>query len=107
MAQNVTQLMSEETLHDAAEFLRVLGHPTRLRSVEMLLSGRYCVSELAEACGVPQNVASEHLRLMQHCGLLRSEKKGRQTFYRVADPKLGSFLECIRSCYEKKRKKRA
>ncbi len=104
MAQaKATQTTSDASLEDAAEFLRLLGHPTRLRIVEMLLGGRYCVGELAEVCGVPQNVASEHLRLMQHCGLLKGKKEGRQTFYRVADEKLSRFVDCIRSCYGKKK----
>ena len=51
----------------AAECLKTLAHPVRLRIVQLLLHGRYTVGELAEDCGVPDNVASEHLRLMQRC----------------------------------------
>ena len=36
------------------------------------------VGELAEDCGIPDNVASEHLRLMQRCGLFASERQGRR-----------------------------
>ena len=32
------------------------------------------------------SMASEHLRLMQQCGLLAAEREGRKKFYRVADP---------------------
>ena len=52
-----------EAFADAAECLRTLAHPVRLRMVQLLLHGRYTVGELAEDCDVPNNVASEHLRL--------------------------------------------
>jgi DNA-binding transcriptional ArsR family regulator len=40
-------------------------------------------------------MASEHLRLMQRCGLLASEKEGRKVYYRVVEPQLKSILKCI------------
>jgi DNA-binding transcriptional ArsR family regulator len=82
-------------LGEAAECLRTLAHPHRLRMVQMLLQGDYTVSELAEACELPSAMASEHLRLMQRCGFLTSEKDGRKVYYRVAEPHLKSILKCI------------
>lgn len=87
--------LSDERLERAAECLRTLSHPVRLRMVELLLTGRYTVGELAEKCGVLQHVASEHLRLMQHCRLLDREKEGRKTFYTVAEPGLEAIMHCI------------
>jgi DNA-binding transcriptional ArsR family regulator len=88
-------LVSLEGLEQAAECLRTLAHPHRLRMVQMMLQGRYTVGELAEACGIQSHMASEHLRLMKHCGLLASERDGRKTYYRVAEPHLASIMECI------------
>ena len=79
----------------AAECLKTLAHPVRLRMVQLLLHGRYTVGELAEDCGIPDNVASEHLRLMQRCGFLNSERDGRRVFYQVAEPHLENIMECI------------
>lgn len=81
----------------AAECLKTLAHPVRLRMVQLLLHGRYAVGELAEDCGIPDNVASEHLRLMQRCGFFTSEREGRKVFYRVAEPHLENIMECIES----------
>ncbi len=82
-------------LEQAAECLKTLAHPHRLRMVQMLLRGRYTVGELAEACGIPSHMASEHLRLMQRCGLLRGEKEGRKAYYQIAEPHLASLMACI------------
>ena len=82
-------------LEQAAECLKTLAHPHRLRMIQMLLRGRYTVGELAEACGIRSHMASEHLRLMQHCGLLRCEKDGRKAYYQIAEPHLASIMACI------------
>lgn len=88
-------LTSLEGLGQAAECLRTLAHPHRLRIVQMLLAGRYTVGELADACGIPSHMASEHLRLMQRCGFLDVEKDGRCAYYAVAEPHLASIMACI------------
>lgn len=82
-------------LEQAAECLKTLAHPHRLRMVQMLLQGRYTVGELAEACGIPSHMASEHLRLMQRCGFLTSEKEGRKAYYQIAEPHLANIMGCI------------
>ena len=91
------KLTSLESLGQAAECLRALAHPHRLRIVQMLLGGRYTVGELAEACGIPSHMASEHLRLMQRCGFLKMAKEGRRAYYTVAEPHLASIMSCIES----------
>jgi DNA-binding transcriptional ArsR family regulator len=89
------RLTDMESLGQAAECLRTLAHPHRLRMVQMLLQGDFAVGELAEACNLPSPMASEHLRLMQRCGFLTSEKEGRKVYYRVAESHLKSILKCV------------
>ena len=84
-----------DALAEAAECLKTLAHPHRLRMVQMLLQGRYTVGELAEACGIRSHMASEHLRLMQRCGFLTSEKDGRKAYYRIVELHLASIMACI------------
>lgn len=82
---------------EAAECLKTLAHPVRLRIVQMLLHGRYTVGELAADCEIPDNVGSEHLRLLQRCGFLVSEREGRRVYYQVAEPHLENLMACIES----------
>lgn len=88
-------------LEEAAECLKILAHPHRLRIVQMLLRGRYPVGELAESCGIPSHMASEHLRLMQRCGFLNSEKEGRKAFYGIAEPHLANIMQCVEARFDK------
>ena len=80
---------------EAAECLRTLAHPHRLRMVQMLLRGEHTVGELAEACGIPSHMASEHLGRMKDRGLLGVERRGRKMYYRVEEEGLEGILECV------------
>lgn len=95
---NTTQpakLTDLKDLQAAAECLRTLAHPVRLRMVQLLLQGEYTVGELAEACEIPSHMASEHLRMMQHCGFLSRRREGRRTFYQVVEPSLARIMNCV------------
>ncbi len=89
------KLIPLDSLEQAAECLRTLAHPHRLRIVQMLLSSKYTVGELAEACEIPSNMASEHLRLMQRCGFLNCKKDGRFAYYTIAEPHLADIMHCV------------
>jgi DNA-binding transcriptional ArsR family regulator len=89
------KLTALEALGRAAECLKTVAHPHRLRMIQMLLRGRYTVGELAGACEMPSHMASEHLRLMQRCGLLTAEKDGRKAYYRIAEPHLADIMACV------------
>ena len=95
MATAKLKLTSMANLCEAAECLRVLAYPHRLRMVQMLLANQYTVTELAQACDLPTAMASEHLRLMQRCGFLDSQREGRNVYYQVVEPHLKRILACV------------
>ncbi len=92
---NDATLLEMPALVEAAECLKTLAHPHRLRMIQMLLHGRYTVGELAEACGIRSHMASEHLRLMQRCRFLTMVKEGRNVFYQIAEPHLANLMACV------------
>jgi len=94
-AKETMPLLELGKLEQAAECLKTLAHPHRLRMIQMLLRGKYTVGELAEACEIPSHMASEHLRLMQRCQLLSSQRDGRCIYYSIAEPHLANIMNCI------------
>jgi len=87
-----------EALTLAAECLKTLAHPSRLQIVQLLMSGdHYSVNEIAEACDLTQPTTSDHLRLMQRCGFLSSERDGRTVYYEVAERHLHDIMACIQT----------
>ena len=89
-------MLPMDALTDAAACLKVMAHPVRLRIVDILMQGDFPVREIAEMCGVKQHQACEHLRLMQSCGLLKSERRAQSVFYKIASQQLPALLSCIR-----------
>jgi ArsR family transcriptional regulator len=83
-------------LQQAAERLKVMGHPVRLNIVHILLQGEFSVHEIAEIVGVSPNQTCGHLRLLHAHKLLSSERRGQTVHYHVASPCLLDLIECIR-----------
>ncbi len=79
-----------------ARFFRVLGDPTRLKILELLLIGTHSVSELVEATGAPQARVSNHLACLRWCRFVEAEREGRSAIYRIVDPRIAMFLEAGR-----------
>ena len=96
-AERLAALTPLDALEQAAECLKTLAHPHRLRMLQMLLRDRYTVGQLAAACGIPSHMASEHLRLMQRCGFLSNERAGRKAYYRIVEMHLAGIMTCIES----------
>ena len=79
----------------AAELLDTLGHPARIRMVQMPVDREYTVGELAEARRPPGHTASGHLRRMRRCGFLTRRREGGRRYYQVAVPCLRLLMACV------------
>ncbi len=90
------QLLPMGSLEAAAECLKVMAHPVRLRIVEILTQAELPVHEIANLCDLAPHQTCEHLRLLKGHGLLDSQRRGRAVFYRIDNPRLPMLLECIR-----------
>jgi DNA-binding transcriptional ArsR family regulator len=64
-------------LDDADGIFAALGDGTRRAIYKMVAEGPRTVSALAQALGVSLTAVSQHLRVLQACGLLRTRKEGR------------------------------
>jgi DNA-binding transcriptional ArsR family regulator len=88
--------LPEETLIQAAAVLRVLGHPHRLRLVELLMTRRRSVNELAEELDLAQSAVSQHLGHMRAQGIVDAQRNGRCVWYRIVNPNACNVIRCIR-----------
>jgi len=92
-----------ESLERAAETLKLLAHPQRLRLIEILeRETEVPVHILVEETEFPQAVVSQHLNQMRRSGLLTAERRGKEMWYSICDPRALSILNCIcTQCSEK------
>jgi DNA-binding transcriptional ArsR family regulator len=65
---------------------RALADPTRRRVVERLVHSPASVSELAEPFDMALPSFLQHLRVLEGCGLVDSQKTGRVRTYRLQEP---------------------
>lgn len=69
----------------AAERLKALGHPDRLRIVEALAGSPKNVSEIAVAVGIPNTTVSRHLRVLHDAQVVECSRRGNFVLYVLAD----------------------
>lgn len=75
--------------------LKALAHPTRLFLVEELAQGECCVCELTERIGDDISTVSKHLARLREVGVLSSERRGQQIFYRLRVPCVLEVFGCV------------
>ncbi len=102
--QVAERLIPLDSLKEAAECLKCLAHPVRLRIIDLLRRGNFTVEEVARICGLSQPATSGHLRLMQSKGLLESRRVGRSVFYSVKDVQAEQIFNCIEARYSRREK---
>jgi DNA-binding transcriptional ArsR family regulator len=82
----------------AAETIKLLGHPERLKIVEVLEAGESTVSDIQAELDLPQAIVSQHLAKLRGLGIVAAKRDGIHVYYRVMEPKVRHILECIRKC---------
>jgi DNA-binding transcriptional ArsR family regulator len=76
---------SEEAFARAAALFRVVADVARLKLLERLAEGEWCVTELAEAAGSGLSTVSQQLRLLRSERIVTRRRAGKHIFYSLAD----------------------
>ncbi|MDP2470768.1 MAG: metalloregulator ArsR/SmtB family transcription factor [Candidatus Palauibacterales bacterium] len=91
--------ISVSTVQDAAKVLKCIGHPVRLRIIELLDNdGEKTVTEIQETVGLEQATASQHLNLMRDKRILKARRDGVHVYYDISDEKVVRVIDCLRAC---------
>jgi len=80
-----------------ADLFRALGHPARIRILELLVDGERSVSSLLADLGIEPSTLSQHLAVVKRTGLVASSRKGNAVTYRLADRSVAQFLIAARN----------
>ena len=87
----------KQLLEARANVFKALGHPSRLAIIDDLTKGERCVCELNESVDADISTVSRHLSVLRNAGILSSEKRGNQVFYKLECPCITSFYGCVES----------
>jgi ArsR family transcriptional regulator len=80
-----------------ANLFRVLGHPARVRILELLREGERSVGALQGALGLDSGGTSQHLAALRRIGLVESRREGTSVYYRVDDERVFDLLAAGRA----------
>jgi len=76
-----------------AEFFKTLGHPARIRVLELLRKGELSVAELIPEVGLEPSHLSQQLGVLRRAHIVQSRKDRATVLYSVADPMIFELLE--------------
>ena len=78
----------------AAKF-KALGHPVRFWMAQQLMIGEHCVHEFVELTKLDFSTVSQHLSALKAAEILKTEKRGKEVYYRLVCPCTRTFITCV------------
>ena len=85
--------LDDEAFERAASLFRAAGDVARLKLLDRLADGEWCVTELAEAAGVGLSTVSQQLRLLRAERIVSRRRDGKHIYYRLTDAHVRELIE--------------
>lgn len=79
-----------------AEFFKTLGHPARIRVLELLSEREMAVSELLPELALEASNLSQQLAVLRRAGLVTARREGSQVYYTLTSPQVAELLTVAR-----------
>ena len=79
-----------------AEMCKVFSNPTRLEILNLLRGKELSVTELIEKTKLSQANISQHLSIMKSKGIVASNRKGKNIYYKLTNPRIIKAFDIIR-----------
>ena len=82
-----------------AQFFRALGHPVRIKILEILVRGGRTVQELQAVLKLEQPIVSQQLAVLRNQNVVSAQKEGLSVRYALRDPAVGDLLDVARRIF--------
>ncbi|MEV6417827.1 metalloregulator ArsR/SmtB family transcription factor [Kribbella sp. NPDC051718] len=79
-----------------AEFFRMLGHPVRIRVLELLQDGPRPVRDLLADIAIEPSSLSQQLAVLRRYGIVSSHREGSTVMYQIASSDVAELLRVAR-----------
>lgn len=89
-------LIPVEQLQQAAELLKSMAHPMRLRILCLLAKQEACVNDILEQVETTQGNVSQHLAILRDEGILKTHKIANRVYYSIANQNALNILDILR-----------
>jgi len=84
--------MSVPLYQAKAEFFRTLGHPARIRILELLAERDHAVHELLELISIEPSNLSQQLSVLRRTSMVVSQRRGGEVVYSISVPEVRDLL---------------
>ena len=84
---------------EAADLLKALSNPQRLRVMCLLIEGERTVGEINAAVDLSQSALSQHLAVLREGGLVQTRKEAQNVYYSVADGPVHQLIQTLHDIY--------
>ena len=84
-----------------ADLFKALGHPVRIRILELLRTGEQGVSDLQAALDIDISSVSQQLAVLRSRQLVLGRKQGTSVYYRVVDEQIFELLDIARMMFDR------
>ncbi|MFI2435389.1 ArsR/SmtB family transcription factor [Streptomyces sp. NPDC018693] len=88
--------MSVPLYQAKAEFFRMLGHPVRIRVLELLQDGPLPVRDLLAAIEIEPSRLSQQLAMLRRSGIVNSAREGSTVVYSLAGGDVADLMKAAR-----------
>jgi DNA-binding transcriptional ArsR family regulator len=92
----VVEAMSVPLYQAKAEFFKTLGHPARIRILELLSERDHAVHELLDQIAIEPSNLSQQLAVLRRTSLVVSTRQGGEVIYSVSSPEVRDLLLAAR-----------
>jgi ArsR family transcriptional regulator len=89
--------MSTPLYRRKAELFKTLGHPARIRILELLVEGERSVGDLQPEVGLEASHLSQQLGVLRRAGVVAARKRGTSVIYSVASPDIAELMAVART----------
>ncbi len=79
-----------------ADFFKTLGHPVRIRVLELLSEREHTVSEMLDEIGIEAANLSQQLSVLRRAGLVTARREGLSVTYELTSPQVAELLSAAR-----------
>lgn len=96
MKRNGATPVSRPLYQLKADFFKTLGHPARIRVLELLSQREHAVAEMLPEVGIEAANLSQQLAVLRHAGLVTTRKAGSNVYYSLTTPHVTELLAVAR-----------
>jgi len=84
------------TFDMVTKIFKALSDSTRLKIVELLEKKDMCACKFVSITGKAQPTVSQHLKVLENSGIVKSRKEGKMVIYSLADSKIIDVIKAAK-----------